>query len=54
MTPSIVQGKGSHKKMRNEENIRLLCNPMDYSPPGSSVHGNSPGKNTRVGSHSVL
>ena len=23
-----------------------LCNLMDCSPPGSSVHGNSPGKNT--------
>ena len=23
-----------------------LCDPMDCSPPGSSVHGNSPGKNT--------
>ena len=23
-----------------------LCDPMDYSPPGSSVHGDSPGKNT--------
>ena len=23
-----------------------LCYPMDYSPPGSSVHGDSPGKNT--------
>ena len=22
---------------------------MDYSPPGSSVHGDSPGKNTGVG-----
>ena len=29
-----------------------LCNSMDYSPPGSPVHG-SPGKNTRVGSHSL-
>ena len=28
-----------------------LCNPMDCSPPGSSVHGNSPGKNTGVGCH---
>ena len=27
------------------------CDPMDRSPPGSSVHGNSPGKNTRVGCH---
>ena len=23
-----------------------LCDPMDWSPPGSSVHGDSPGKNT--------
>ena len=31
-----------------------LCKPRDYSPPGSSVHGNSPGKNTGVGCHAVL
>ena len=31
-----------------------LCNPMDYSPPGSSVHGDSPGKNTGVGCHSLF
>ena len=24
----------------------ILCDPMDCSPPGSSVHGDSPGKNT--------
>ena len=30
------------------------CNPMDCSPPGSSVHGDSPGKNTGVGSLSLL
>ena len=28
-----------------------LCNPMDCSPPGSSVHGDSPGKNTEMGFH---
>ena len=28
-----------------------LCNPMDCSPPGSSVHEDSPGKNTGVGCH---
>ena len=28
-----------------------LCNPMDCSPPGFSVHGDSPGKNTRVSCH---
>ena len=31
-----------------------LCDPMDYSPPGSSVHGDSPGKNTGVGCHFLL
>ena len=27
---------------------------MDYSLPDSSVHGDSPGKNTRVGCHALL
>ena len=31
-----------------------LCDPMDCSPPGSSVHGESPGKNTGVGCHALL
>ena len=31
-----------------------LCNPVDCSPPGSSVHGDSPGKNTRVGCRALL
>ena len=31
-----------------------LCNAMDCSPPGTSVHGDSPGKNTGVGSLSLL
>ena len=31
-----------------------LCNPMDCSPPGSSVHGDSPGKNIGVGCHALL
>ena len=26
-----------------------LCDPIDCSPPGPSVHGDSPGKNTGVG-----
>ena len=28
-----------------------LCDPKDCSPPGSSVHGESPSKNTGVGCH---
>ena len=31
-----------------------FCDPMDCSPPGSSVHGDSSGKNTGVGCHSLL
>ena len=31
-----------------------LCNPMDCSPPGSSVHEDSPGKNTGVSFHALL
>ena len=31
-----------------------LCDPMDYSPPGSSVHRDSPGKNIGVGCHALL
>ena len=30
-----------------------LCDPMDCSLPGSSVHGDSLGKNTGVGCHSL-
>ena len=30
-----------------------FCDPMYCSPPGSSVHGDSPGKNPRVGCHAL-
>ena len=31
-----------------------LCNPINYGLQGSSVHGDSPGKNTEVGYHALL
>ena len=31
-----------------------LCNPMDSSPPGSSIHGIFPGKDTGVSSDFLL
>ena len=31
-----------------------LCDPIDCSPPGSSVDRNSPGKNSGVGCHALL
>ena len=32
----------------------ILCDPMDCSLPGSSVHGDYSGKNTGVGCHALL
>ena len=32
----------------------ILCDPVDCGPPGSSVHGDSPGWNTRMGCHVLL
>ena len=34
--------------------IVSLCDPMDCSPPGSSIHGDSLGKNTGVNCHFLL
>ena len=31
-----------------------FCDPMDCSPPGSFVHGDSPGKNTGKDCHALL
>ena len=32
----------------------ILHDPVDGSPPGSSINGDSPGKNTGVGRHALL
>ena len=37
-----------------DESCPTLWDPMDCSPPGSSVHGDSTGKNTGVGCHALL
>ena len=34
--------------------VQLFATPMDCSLPGSSVHGNSPEKNTGVDCHALL
>ena len=36
------------------QSLPTLCYPMDYSPPGSSVLGDSPGKNTGGGCQALL
>ena len=56
-------GGGSHSKQFNiswvssvlvAQSCLTLCDPMYCSPSGSVVHGDSPGKNTGVGCHSLL
>ena len=37
--------------MKVAQSLLTLCNPTDCSPPGSSLHTDSPGKNTGVGGH---
>ena len=36
------------------QSFLTLCDPMACSPPASSVHGDSPGKNTGMGCHALL
>ena len=36
------------------QSCRTLCNPVDGSPPGSSVHGDSPDKSTGVDCQALL
>ena len=46
--------KESCVNAKSLQSCPTLCYPMDCSPPGSSVHGDSPGKNTGVGCHTLL
>ena len=41
-------------RAKSLQSYPTLCDPMDRSPPGSSVHGDSPGKNSGVGCHALL
>ena len=52
----MVKSKHSHGSKRVSRSVCLtLSDPMDCSSPGSSVHGIlCPGKNSGVGSHSLL
>ena len=47
-------GLGVLTGMKFAQSCLTLCNPMDCSLPGSTVHGDSPGQNTGVGSSSLL
>ena len=45
---------GEGGRAKSLQSCPTLCHPMDCSPPGSSVHGESPGKNTAVGCQALL
>ena len=58
-TWELVETDGNHVYMPCvlclvARSCSALCDPMDCSLPGSSVHGDSPGKTTRVGCHAFL
>ena len=40
--------------VKSLQSCLTLCAPVDCSLPGSSVHEDSPGKNTRVGCHALF
>ena len=46
--------RSSHARMLSCFSRVWLYDPTDHSPPGSSVHGVSPGKNTGLGCHALL
>ena len=41
-------------KVKVAQSYLTLCDAKDCSPPGSSVYGDSPGKNAGVGCHALL
>ena len=61
--PGQSTGVGCHfllqcMKVKSESEVTqscpTLCDPMDCSPPGSSIHGIFPAKSTGVGCHCLL
>ena len=60
----MIRKKKSNMNGRIQNNVNMLCfvaqscptlcHPMNCSPPDSSFHEDSPGKNTRMGCHVLL
>ena len=47
----LTPGAARCVRAKSLQPCSTLCDPVDCSPPGSSVHRDSPGKNTRVDCH---
>ena len=52
LTPPLAYG--GFLGVLSLQSCPTLCDPMDSGPPGSSVHGDSPGENTGVGCCALL
>ena len=50
---SLISAEGSLLSLV-AQSCPALCDPMDCSPPGSCVHGDSPSKNTGMGCQALL
>ena len=50
----IIICLATYAHAKSLQSCPTLCNPMDCSPPGSSIHGILWGKNTGVGCHALL
>ena len=53
-SPRILDWVAAAAAAKSLQSCPTLCDPMNCGPPGISVHGNSPGKNTGVGCHALL
>ena len=49
-----VRERERERERERAQMCPTICNPLDYSSPGSSVHRVIPGKNTGVGCHFLL
>ena len=52
--PAVQQCESAMRMSSVVSAVLTLCNPLGHSPPGSSVHGDSPDKNTGVGCQAPL
>ena len=51
---SLTASTAAAAAAKSLQSCRTLCDPIDGSPPGSPVPGDSSGKNTGVGCHFLL
>ena len=50
----FLEGKHVYEWVKVTQSCTTVCDPMDYSLLGSSVHVDSPGKNTGVGEDEMV